>query len=52
MHALMQVWNREQQAAFEAAWGVPAMADATGGVTRRTVLASAAGAGLFIAVGN
>jgi isoquinoline 1-oxidoreductase beta subunit len=52
MHALMQVWNREQQAALEAALGAPVVADAQGGVTRRTVLASAAGTGLFIAVGG
>jgi isoquinoline 1-oxidoreductase beta subunit len=51
MHALMQVWSREQQAAFEAALGEPQGEDASEGVTRRTVLAGAAG-GLLIAVGG
>ena len=51
MHALMQVWSREQQAAFEAALGGPQDESAPQGVTRRTVLASAAG-GLLIAVGG
>jgi len=52
MHPLMQVWSREQQAAFEAALGAPVAASVDGGVTRRTLLASAAGAGLVIAVGG
>ena len=52
MHTLMQAWDHEQQAAFEAALGLPASADAQGGLTRRSVLASAAGAGLVIAVGG
>ena len=52
MHPLMQVWGREQQAAFEAALGAPSPVDEAGGVSRRTVLAGAAGAGLVIAVGG